>query len=392
MSILKKVLVLVVILAIGYFLYGRFIPHGGQMPQGGAAPVSVAEVIGRDVQQWHEFSGRLVAVDQVDIRPQVSGTIEKILFKDGQLVKKGDLLIVIDPRPFEAVLAAAQATASLAESDLKRGESLMADKAIPQHDYDQRKNNAAVARAALATARLNLDYTHIVSPISGKVGRAEITQGNLVETGGSAPVLTTVVANDPIYADFDADEATFLQYAQASATSDKAAGQVPVKMGLMNETGTPHAGRIQSFDNRMDNASGTIRMRGIFPNPDGTLVPGLFARINLGSSAEQTAVLISDRAIGTDQDRKFVLVVGKDNKVEHREVKLAGLADGLRMVTDGLKPGEKIIVSGMQRVMMPGQAVTPEDVPMEGEAPAKGDKPKPEEAKQETSDTKNAKE
>ena len=221
------------------------------------------------------------------------------------------------------------------------------------------------ARADLTTARLNLDYTHITSPIDGKIGRAEITEGNLVESGSGAPVLTTVVSSDPVYADFEVDEESFLRYVAAgSAGSD--ASQVPVMLGLSDENGAPHTGRIESFDNQVNAMSGTIRVRAIFDNSDGTLIPGLFARIRLGSAKEESAILITDRAVGTDQNKKFVYVVGEGNKAEHREVKLGGMADGLRIVEEGLKPGEKIIVGGLQRVTKPGRPVTPEVVPMEG--------------------------
>jgi multidrug efflux system membrane fusion protein len=358
----------VAIIGIGYFAYGRFMPHGGGAgPMGGAPPVSVAEVIQRNVQLWHEFSGRLVAVDQVEIRPQVSGTIEKVYFKDGAMVQKGDPLFTIDPRPYQAAYDAVAARASLAESELKRGAGLIADKAIPQHDFDQRKNNAAIARADLATAKLNLDYTHITAPISGKASRAEITEGNLVASGSSAPVLTTIVTSTPIYADFDADEATYIQYIPHNADTS----HIPVMMGLSGEAGTPHTGTIQSFDNRVNTTSGTIRMRAVFDNADGTLIPGLYARIRLGSPGETQSILITDRAVGTDQSKKFVLVVGDDKKVVYREVTLGPVVDGLRVVTDGLKPGEKIVVNGTQRAR-PGQEVTPEVVPMEDKDKALG--------------------
>lgn len=361
---MRKLIVIVVIILIGWYAYGHLMPHGGGMPQGGAAPVSVAEVIDRDVQLWHEFSGRLVAINEVEIRPQVSGTIEKVYFKDGAMVNKGDPLFTIDPRPYEAAVQSAAARAALAESELKRGQALIADKAIPQNDYDQRKNNAEVARADLVRAKLNLEYTHITSPISGRASRAEVTEGNLVEAGSGAPVLTTVVTRSPIYADFEVDETTFLQYVQASATGNKDAAGIPVRMGLANETDAPHEGHIESFDNRMNNVSGTIRVRAVFDNADGKLVPGLFARIRIGSAGESKAILITDRAVGTDQSKKFVLVVGDDGKVEYREVVLGPLVDGLRVVEQGLKAGDKIIVSGLQRAH-PGSTVKPEVAPME---------------------------
>lgn len=375
MAITKtKIIILAAVAGVAYIAYGKFMPQGpGGWGMDGAAPVSVAEVLERNVQQWHEFSGRLVAVDQVDIRPRVSGTIDAIHFKNGAQVNAGDMLFTIDPKPYEAALAAASARASLAEAELRRAQKLLAEKAIPQREYDQRKNDAAIARADLTTATLNLQYTKITSPISGKVGRAEITQGNLVESGGGAPVLTTVVSNSPIYADFEVDEATYLEYIRATGAAMDSS-KMPVAMALAGDTDFPHQGSIESFDNKLNNMSGTIRVRASFPNNEGKLVPGLFARIRLGDAGDSKALLITDRAIGTDQNKKFVLVVGAENKVEYREVKLGNLADGLRIVSDGLKPGEKIVVNGLQRAR-PGMPVVPEMVPMDAKETPQADKP-----------------
>lgn len=361
-SVVKKLLILLILLGIGYTIYSRFMggpPNGGMM-MGGAPPVSVAEVIERNVQQWSEFSGRLVAVDQADIRPRVSGTIESVHFKNGAMVKKDDLLFVIDPRPFEAAAAAAHARAVQAESEFQRAKTLLADKAIAQRDYDQRKNAAEVARADYTRAKLDLEYTKIRAPFSGKIGRAEITAGNLVEAGPGAPVLTSIVSNHPLYADFEVDEDTFLRYIQRDAAHN---GDIPVMMSP-GDGATTYTGRIESFDNRLNPQSGTIRVRAVFDNEDGLLVPGLFARIKLGSASEAPVLLITDRAVGTDQSKKFVLVVGAENKAEYREVTLDAMADGLRIVRAGLAKGEKIIVNGTQRAR-PGMPVTPEMVPMD---------------------------
>jgi multidrug efflux system membrane fusion protein len=374
----KFLIFLAVVIGGGYWAYGHFLAPmmaagGGAPPgMGGAAPVSVAKVIQKNVQQWHEFSGRLTSIDQVDIRPQVSGTIDSVHFQDGAVVNKGDMLFTIDPRPYEAALQSANARATLASSDLQRAKGLLADKAIPQRDYDQRKNAAAVAQADLTKAKLDLEYTKITSPITGRTGRVEITAGNLVESGPNAPVLTTVVSSNPIYADFEVDENTYLQYVHADATGNVNAAQIPVQMGLATETDTPHIGHIESFDNRLSSNSGTIRVRATFDNGNGVLVPGLFARIRLGSAATAKAILISDVAVGTDQNKKFVYVVDpKDNKVVYREVTLGQMAEGLRVVENGLSEGEEIIVNGIQRAH-PGAPVTPEVVPMEdaGKPPA----------------------
>lgn len=362
----KKSIVIAIIIAIlGYYAYGRFFGNGGGYGQmGGAPPVSIAEVIERDVRQWNEFSGKLVAIDQVEVRPRVSGTIESIHFANGAMVNKGDLLFVIDPRPYEAAFQSANALWILADADLKRAKSLLESKSIPQRDYDQRRNAAEVAKANYIKAKLDLEYTAIKSPITGRASRAEITVGNLVEAGtGQSPLLTTIVSSSPIYADFEIDEATFLKYASAGVTNNKEAATIPVTLAL---DGLPREGHVESFDNRVNNTSGTVRVRAIFNNADGALVAGLFARVKIASPASTKSLLITDRAIGTDQNKKFVLVVGTENKAEHRDIKLGGVADGLRVVEEGLKAGDKIIVSGLQRVMMPNQPVTPEIVPMDG--------------------------
>lgn len=384
----RRILVLAVVLAGAYYAYKTFMPQGGWGP-GGAPPVSVAEVVSRKIRQWQEFSGRLVAVNQVEVRPRVSGVIDKVHFEDGAMVKKGDVLFTIDPRPFETVYRSASARASLAESELKRAQKLMSANAIPQNEFDRKKNDAEVARAELARARLDLDYTEVKSPIDGRVSRAEITEGNLVESGGSAPVLTTVVTSTPIYADFEIDEASFLKYAQAGVTGQKDVSSIPVTMtmsGSGGDNGIVHQGHIESFDNRLNTTSGTIRVRAVFDNPEGVLVPGLFARIKLGGPTEADAVLITERAVGTDQSKKYVYVVGDDNKLAYREVKLGIMADdGLRAVTEGLKPGEKILVSGITPLIRPGIPVTPEVVPMNAPPASASNKGAPKETPKEAS-------
>jgi multidrug efflux system membrane fusion protein len=374
-----KIIGLVAVVGISYFAYNKFTSHGA--PQGGhfgqAAPVSVAEVLVRNVQQWNEYSGRLVAVNQVEVRPRVSGPIEAIHFKSGTTVNKGDLLFTIDPRPYAAevaraqgALASAAAQVKLSNSEWERAQKLIVDKVISQSEFDSRKNtyNVNVAnlksmQAALDSAKLNLDYTQIRAPISGKISRAEFTIGNLVAPTMPAP-LATVVASSPIYADFEVDENTFLQYAKVVKADPKQVSQIPVMMGLASDNDTPHQGYIDSFDNQLNTASGTIRVRAVFANADGLLVPGLFARMKLGEANHHSAVLISDRAIGTDQNKKFVLVVGADNKVNYREIKLGHEVDGLRVVREGLKPGDKIVVNGLQRAR-PGSEIIPELVPMD---------------------------
>ena len=376
--LIKNIIIIAVIGYLGYYGYMRFFGDhmmgGGMM--GGAPPVGVAEVIESEAHQWREFSGRLVAVDSAMIRPRVAGTVEKIHFKEGEWVKKGQPLFTIDQKPYFAALQAAEAQAKWADTEMTRAEMLLMDKAIPQREYDMRVNNWQTAQSALTKAQLDYGYTTIRAPISGRVSRAEVTVGNLVNGGGDAPVLTSVVSNAPIYADFDVDEPTFVKFMQPFSTNSEMLANIPVQLELGENGGAVYEGRVQSFDNQLDIASGTIRVRTIFENKDGSLIPGLFARVRLGEPNAARAILISERVIGTDQNKKFVIVVGAENKTERREITLGGMADGMRIITSGLNPGEKIIVSGTQRVMMPGMPVTPEMVNMDGsplpgsEAPA----------------------
>jgi multidrug efflux system membrane fusion protein len=364
-------LTVAVLLAGGFYLSKHMGGSGAAgAPAMGPPPVDVAEITTRTTQLWRDYAGRLVAVDSASIRPRVSGTIDAIHFKDGQWVNKGAALFTIDQKPYAAALASAQSRAVLTQAELGRAEALIADKAIPQREFDQRKSEAAVARADLIRARLNYNDTVVRAPISGRVGRAELTVGNLVDAGGNAPVLTTVVSSNPIYADFDIDEQAYLAVLKSAGGNLQNLKSIPVKLGLSSETDAPHVGQIQSFDNQLNISSGTLRVRAVFDNPDGTLIPGLFARVQLGSATMEPVILIDDKAINTDQSVKFVWVVGADNKVVYRPVILGPMAEGLRVITSGLKPGERIVVNGTQRVMMPGQPITPHMVTMGMVAPA----------------------
>jgi membrane fusion protein, multidrug efflux system len=345
-----------------------------------ATQVSAARVTERDVLETQEFSGRMEAIDSVEIRSRVSGYITAINFKPGSQVRKGDLLFVIDTRPYqaeadraEAGAAAAGAKADLARLELKRAELLLADKAIAQREYDEKASgvkeldaNARAAKAQLEAARLNVAYTRVLAPIDGRVSKAEITLGNLVD---ASALLTSVVSTERIYASFDGDEDTYLRVARQAQQGKP----VSVKVGLANESGFPHEGRLEFVDNRLDTRTGSVRMRATFTNADNALVPGLFARVQIsggdGQLGKSRALLVNDRAIGTDQDRKFVIVVGADGKAEYRPVKLGALFDGLRMVRDGLKPGETVVVTGLQRVRA-GDALAATMVAMEHD-PAK---------------------
>lgn len=342
-----------------------------------AAAVDVAEVVSRTITDWRGYSGRLEAVDRVEIRPLVSGTLTAVHFQDGALVRKGDVLFTIDPRPYAAEvarvqgqLAAAEARDAYAASELARGQRLLSDNAIAKRDFEEKQNaareaaaNLQAARAALEAARLNLEYTRITAPVTGRISRAQVTVGNVVAAGAASAPLTTLVSTARMYAAFDVDEPTYLKMAQASRAGS---GAIPVYLGLANEEGHPRKGTVSFIDNRLDVASGTIRVRAVFDNPDGQLIPGLYARVQLGGGKPRDALLIDERAVGTDQDKRFVLVLDEGNRARYREVRLGSASGGLRVVDAGLKAGERIVVNGLQRVR-PGEPVTPREVPMAGQ-------------------------
>jgi RND family efflux transporter MFP subunit len=345
--------------------------------------VPVAEVVAREVTEWDEFTGRLEAVNTVAVRPRVSGYVSSVRFDEGAIVRRGDLLFQIDPRPFQAEvdrlwaeLVRAQATVRRARSELARAERLAAEKAMSREEHDRRaafaQESAALVdatAAALRAAELNLEFTRVVSPIAGRVGRALVTPGNLVSSGpGEATLMTTVVSLDPIYATFDADEATFLRYGALARAGRRAGARegVPVRLARADDEGFPREGRLDFLDNQVDPATGTIRARAVVRNPDLALTPGLFVRVQLQGSAAYDGVLIQDRAIGTDLDKRFVLVLDDQQTVQYRAVTLGPLVDGLRVVREGLSAGDRVVVSGLQRVR-PGMKVSPAVVAMAGE-------------------------
>ncbi|CAL8977441.1 Efflux pump periplasmic linker BepF [Rhodoplanes serenus] len=347
-----------------------------------AAPVTVpvATVARRDVTLYEEFSGRLEAIERVEVRPRVAGAIQSIHFVEGALVRQGDLLVTIDPAPYaaevaraEAQVAAAEARLALARNDLDRGQQLWTSRTVSQRDLDQRVNaereaaaNLEAARASLATARLNLGWTEVRAPVSGRVGRQDITVGNLVAAGAGAPVLTTLVSTDPIYAGFNADERTVaraLGGLDGNADPHTAVDRIPVLMDDPSRD-EPRQGWVQLIDNQVDGRTGTVRVRAVFDNPRHTLMPGQFVRLRLGRAKTEPALLVNERAVGTDQDKRFVLVVGDDGKATYRTVALGAHVDGLRVVTRGLEAGERIVVNGLQKVR-PGATVDPKPVPME---------------------------
>ena len=363
----------------------------GAVPQG--VPVSVAAVLQKDIALWDEFSGRLEAVQRVEVRPRVAGALQAVHFKEGALVKQGDLLVTVDPAPYaaevdraEAQVAAAQARVSYTRSELDRSTRLLQESAIAQREHDERQNayreadaNLRAAQAALQTARLNLSYTQVRAPVAGRVGRIEVTVGNLVSAGAGAPVLTSLVSVSPIYASFDTDEQIVVKALQdlGSGAKGQSARQllarIPVQMGTGTSGGTPYTGHLQLIDNQVDAKSGTVRVRAVFDNADGALIPGQFARIRMGQARNTQAVLINERAVGTDQSKKFVMVVAEGNKAEYREVTLGAPVDGLRVVTLGLKAGETIVVNGLQRVR-PGAVLAPQAVPMTAKAELPGER------------------
>ncbi|WP_109511769.1 multidrug efflux RND transporter periplasmic adaptor subunit MexE [Pseudomonas ovata] len=353
----------------------------GQAPQATLAPsapkVTVAKVLEQPINEWDEFTGRLEAPETVEVRPRVSGQIDQVAFTDGALVKKGDLLFQIDPRPFqaevrrlEAQLQQARAVANRSENEAQRGDRLRANNAISAELADSRSTSAQEAKAGVAAiqaqldlARLNLSFTRVTAPITGRVSRAEITTGNIVTADVTA--LTSVVSTDKVYAYFDADERVFLKYNELARQGQR--GQAtPVYLGLSNEADNPHLGQMNFVDNQVNPRTGTIRGRAVFDNSDGRFTPGLYARLKLVGSATYTAVLIQDEAVGTDLGKKFVLVMDKDNKPTYRPVELGPKLEGLRIVRSGLAKDDTIVVKGLQRVR-PGQPVEPEVTPMASE-------------------------
>jgi multidrug efflux system membrane fusion protein len=345
-----------------------------------ALPVSAAVVAPKLTVPWDEFSGRLEAVERVEVRSRVAGVIQEVHFREGALVKQGDLLILIDPSLYaadvaraEGQVAAAKARLVLTKSDFERGQQLTDSHTISQRDFDGRVNayseadaNLKAAEATLQTARLNLGYTEVRAPVAGRVGKLEITVGNLIAAGPGTPVLTTVVSIDPIYASFNAEEQVVTRalntLARESAPSE--IGRIPVQMGTGTSDGAPYRGKMQLIDNQVDVHSGTVRVRAVFDNADGRLIPGQFARILMGQPKAEETLLISERAVGTDQNKKFVMVVDKNNKAEYREVALGVSIDGMRVVTGGLHAGERVVVKGLQRVK-PGSLLAPQIVAME---------------------------
>jgi multidrug efflux system membrane fusion protein len=339
-------------------------------------PVTVAQPVKRTVTDWDEFTGRFEAIQEVQVRARVGGFVNSVEFKDGAIVHGGDLLYIIDPRPFEAValqaegqLADARAKVELAKRDLERALKLVQTSAVSEQAVDQRRQALQVARAAetqakgaLKAAQLNVEFTHVVAPITGRVSRHLVTPGNLVQgSEGGATLLTSIVSLDPIYIYFDVDEATYLKnnklWFEGKRPSSRDTAN-PVQVTLTGETKPSHEGKMDFLDNRLDVSTGTLRSRAIIPNHDLSILPGQFGRVRLIGSSPYEALLLPDTAIATDQSRKIVFVVKDDDRVEARAVELGPLDEGLRVVRTGLKPEDRVIIDGIQRARV-GAKVAP---------------------------------
>jgi multidrug efflux system membrane fusion protein len=351
-----------------------------------APQVTVADVVSRDITEWDEVTGRLEAVNTVAVRPRVSGYVAAVRFEEGAIVRRGDLLFQIDPRPFEtetdrlrAELARARATVQRATSELQRAGRLASENAMSHEEQERRAAFAqesaaqvAAVEAALRAAELNLEFTQVTSPIDGRVGRAIITPGNLVSSGpGEATLLTTVVSLDPIYASFDADERTLLRHTDMTGGRARQPA-LPIRLALASDREFEREGKMNFLDNQIDPETGTIRGRAVFRNADRSLMPGLFVRLQLPGSGTHRGLLIQDRAVGADLDKRFVYLVSPERTIVYRGVTLGPIVDGLRVVRTGLGPGDRIVVSGLQRVR-PGMKVDPVAVAMEGPAAPKRD-------------------
>ncbi|WMJ68795.1 efflux RND transporter periplasmic adaptor subunit [Stenotrophomonas sp. 24(2023)] len=367
---------------------------GGHAEEAGMPPppqVSAAPVLVKQVSQWDEFSGRVEAVQSVELRPRVSGYIDKVNYVEGQEVKKGDVLFTIDARSYQAEydraraeLARARTQATLARSESDRAARLSEQQAISTETADQRRaaSDQAVAavqaaQAALDAAALNLEFTKVRAPIDGRAGRAIVTAGNLVTAGDTASVLTTLVSLDTVFVYFDADEGTFLRYAQMARKGERpserdSGSALPVKVALSGEEGFPHEGKVDFLDNQVTRSTGTIRVRALMDNRDRQFTPGLFARVQLLGSGQFEAKLIDEKAVLTDQDRKYVYVVDKDGKAQRRDIQLGRSADGLRIVEQGLAAGDRVIIDGVQKVFMPGMPVQAKAVAMQPAPAAPG--------------------
>ncbi len=371
---LRRAIALALTLAAGMALAGC--TSSSAQPAPPLPPtVTVAHAIAREITEWDEFTGRLEAVNTAEVRPRVSGYVSRVSFREGALVRKGDLLFQIDARPFQAEvdrlraeLQRARATQERADSELARARRLASENAMAGEELERRAAFAdesaaqvAAMEAALRAAELNLEFTRVVAPIAGRVGRAIVTEGNLVSSGpGEATLLATVVSLDPIYATFDADERTFLKHtAEARSRGLRRPGRLPVRLALAGDEDVEREGRLHFLDNQLDPTTGTIRARALFDNPDGVLTPGLFVRVRMPGRRAYRATLVEDRAVGTDLDKRCVYTLDANGVVVSNPIELGPIVDGLRVVRSGLEPGAVVVVNGQQRVR-PGTKVRAE--------------------------------
>jgi multidrug efflux system membrane fusion protein len=369
--------------------------HPAAAPAPPAQPppqVTVSRPLAKEIVDYDEFTARLGAVDSVDIRARVSGYLQQVNFKDGAEVKKGDLLFVIDPRPFQAELDSAQAALErartqfdLATNDNKRALELFQSKAISAEELDTRSKNLAVsdsavkiAGALVETAKLNLEYTNITAPIDGRVGRAMVTEGNLVNANGNeSTLLTTLVSVDPVYAYFDVDEATVIKYQnldKEGLRQNGKRGPIPCELAIGNETAFTHQGTVDFVDNQINSGTGTLNARGVFSNADRTLIPGEFGRVRVSGSGRYTGLLVPDYAIGSDQDKKLVYVVEADQTVQPRQVVPGQLVDGLRVIRSGLEANDLVVLDRLQ-IIRAGETVAPKEEPIQAAAETMSDPP-----------------
>jgi multidrug efflux system membrane fusion protein len=362
------------VLATSFTLTGCKQDPGTKAPS--PVAVEVAAVVPKPIRLSDEFNGRVASINSVEVRARVTGYVDKVAYREGESVKQGDLLFIIDPRPYrdalesaKASLERARAAAGFAGIQSKRAQALNESKAISLEEYQNRDSDLSQstarvheAEAAVATAELSLSFTEVRSPVDGRTSRAQLTRGNLAQADQT--VLTTVVSQDPLYVYFDCDEQSYLRFQQRAHRGNGVSSANPVHVALANETGFPHVGRIDFLDNEVNPSTGTIRARVILPNPEHLLTPGLYARVQLESTDAVQSLLVDDKAILTDQNQQYVYVVGRSNLAQRKDVITGGMADGLRLIRSGLAPGDRVIVSGLQQIYFPGAPVTPKDVAM----------------------------
>jgi multidrug efflux system membrane fusion protein len=368
------------IAAIGGMLLAIFLAgckHAPDRKMSSSVPVEAAAVVPKPIRLSDEFNGRVASINSVEVRARVTGYVDKVAYQEGDSVKQGDLLFVIDPRPYRDALDSAKASlereraaAAFADIQSKRAQALNASQAISVEEYQNRDSDLSQsaarvheAEAAVATAELNLSFTEVRSPVDGRTSRAQLTRGNLAQADQT--ILTTVVSQNPLYVYFDCDEQSYLRFQARAHRGNGVSSENPVHVALANETGFPHAGRIDFLDNEVNPSTGTIRARVILPNPDHLLTPGLYARVQLESTSAVQALLVDDKAILTDQNQQYVYVVGPGNVAQRKDVVTGGMADGLRLIRSGLAPGDKVVVSGLQQIYFPGAPIAPKDVAME---------------------------